>query len=89
MRTPITTREMQLADTIVRLDYEGNVHVETGLITVKQIKDGVVHLFRPYTATADFSCTSGVICTIGYEDFKVEINDQPGQWMLLGRRELK
>lgn len=38
--------------------------------TVKQIEKDTVTLFRPYVATADFSCTGGVICYVGIEEFK-------------------
>ena len=44
--------------------------------TVKQVADGEITLFRPYTATADFTCTSGVICYVGVETFKVPVGDQ-------------
>lgn len=30
-------------------------------------EDGTVNLFRPYTHTADFSYTGGVICYVGIE----------------------
>jgi hypothetical protein len=30
--------------------------------------DGTVNLFRPYTHTADFSYTGGVICYVGIEN---------------------
>lgn len=33
-------------------------------------EDGTVDLFRPYTHTADFSYTGGVICYVGIEDIK-------------------
>lgn len=45
--------------------------------TVSQVhKDGTMDLFRPYTATADFSCagreegSSSVICYVGIEEIK-------------------
>ena len=45
--------------------------------TVSQVhKDGTMDLFRPYTATADFSCagreegSSAVICYVGIEEVK-------------------
>lgn len=44
--------------------------------TVSHIhKDGTVDVFRPYTATADFSCagregSSRVICYVGIEEVK-------------------
>jgi hypothetical protein len=37
--------------------------------TVSQVyEDGTVDLFRPYTHTADFSYTGGVICYVGIEN---------------------
>jgi hypothetical protein len=38
-----------------------------GTATVRQIKNGIVYMDRPYGTSADFSCTSGVICYIGCE----------------------
>lgn len=45
--------------------------------TVSQVhRDGTVDVFRPYTATADFSCagrehgSSSVICYVGIEEVK-------------------
>jgi hypothetical protein len=45
--------------------------------TVSQVhQDGTVDVFRPYTATADFSCagrqegSSSVICYVGIEEVK-------------------
>ena len=40
--------------------------------TVKQIKDGIVTLFRPYVETSDFSHTGGVTCLVGIEEFSIE-----------------
>ena len=86
---PITTNEMRLADTVIRLDQSGYPDLLAGPLTVKQIKDGLVHLFRIYTSTADFSYTGGVICYIGYEDFRVSADDNQDHWLLLARKELK
>lgn len=38
-----------------------------GSATVKQIKDSVLTFFRPYTHTAEFAYTGGVICYVGME----------------------
>ncbi len=42
--------------------------------TVKQKKAGEIHLFRPFTHTASFSYTGGVICYIGISQWT--INDR-------------
>jgi len=42
---------------------------------VKQIKDGLVWFYRPYGTHADFTCTSGVICYIGLEEFSRSVTD--------------
>lgn len=42
-----------------------------GTATVKNITDKEIMLFRPYVHTADFSCSAGVICYIGFEEFTV------------------
>lgn len=54
---------------------------------VKQIKDGMITLFRPYGTTADFSYTAGVITYIGVEDFQVPANEH--KVTLYRRTELK
>ncbi len=55
--------ELRLADTVELFD--GGY----GTATVKNINEkGEITFFRPYVATADFSYTGGVICTIGIEE---------------------
>jgi len=66
----VKAKDLQLGDVIRPFENE------YGFCTVKQIKDGWIELFRPYVHTADFSCTSGVICYIGFEDYKIEANDR-------------
>lgn len=39
----------------------------TSATVCKVNEDGTVNLFRPYTHTADFSYTGGVICYVGIE----------------------
>lgn len=80
----ISTNEMQLAD-VVSPCYSS---MPFGTSTVKQIRNGEVTLFRPYVHTADFSCTSGVICCIGIEEYKVPLHDIK-EYFLLERRSLK
>lgn len=62
-RSPLFLKvsDLRLGD-VVQL-YDGPF----GTATVFQIKDDVVHMERPYGATADFTCTSGVIAYIGHE----------------------
>ena len=84
---PVFAEELRLADRVMRMA-NGEPDLELGIMTVKQIKDGAVHFFRPYTNTADFSCTSGVICYVGVEEFRVAA-DSSSEWFLLRRKELK
>lgn len=74
--------ELQLAD-VVEL-FEGPF----GTGVVKQIRDGMVTIFRPYGASDDFSYTGGVICYVGMEDCKYHI-DSPTKFKVFSRKELK
>lgn len=73
--------ELQLADQVTREN-------TTGVCTVKQINKGMVTFFRPYTHTADFSHTGGVICYVGIEEWNEEIT-RSGDWTLIDRKPLK
>jgi|32_taG_2_1085360.scaffolds.fasta_scaffold46562_3 hypothetical protein len=86
---PVTAAEMQLADRVISTGVDGSPDLSLGISTVKQIKDGVVTLFRPYTHTADFSCTSGVICYVGVEEYQLPLSDERRHWLLLQRKQLK
>lgn len=55
---------------------------------VRQIKDGVVTIFRPYGATADFSYTGGVICYTGTEECEYLI-DSKQNFTVYSRKNLK
>jgi len=77
--------ELQLADTVQLVDNPAAF----SHCTVKQIKDGVVTLFRPYVHTADFSHTGGVICYIGTEEWKIAVTDTRTEFDLIDRKELK
>ena len=76
--------QLQLGDVVRLLSNTGAYSTST----VKQIKDGLITFFRPYVQTADFSCTSGVICYIGIEEFTVPV-DFGGEVELFRRVELK
>jgi hypothetical protein len=54
---------------------------------VKNIKDNLIHLWRPYGTTADFTYTGGVICYTGTEDYTIPANHLEVD--LLERRTLK
>ena len=84
----VNTSELQLGDRIMRLLDSGDPDLEGGVTTVKQIADGKVSLFRPYTHTADFSSTGGVICYVGIEEYNVEL-DRDLKWLLIQRVTLK
>lgn len=84
----VKTNELQLGDRIMRFLDSNEPDLEGGVTTVKQIADGNVSMFRPYTHTADFSSTGGVICYVGIEEYNVEV-DRDIQWLLIQRVTLK
>lgn len=49
---------------------------------VTQIKDGQVHLFRPYVTTADFTYTGGVIPYIGVETMTISLDSKTEVWLI-------
>jgi|Cruoilmetagenom7_1024161.scaffolds.fasta_scaffold125277_2 hypothetical protein len=79
--TLLSNTELQLADVLTR---PGTV----GTVTVKQIDNGMITFYRPYTHTADFSHTGGVICYIGVEEWREEIT-RVGGWTLIERKVLR
>lgn len=79
----VRAADLQLADRIMSIQ-----DPTLGIQTVKQIENGMVTLFRPYTHTADFSYTGGVICYLGFEEYQIYQNS-PAEYVLLERRELK
>ncbi len=81
----ITTSELQLGDTIRRV---GHTMTPWDTTVVVQIKDGMVHLWRPYGHLADFSHTGGVIPYVGFETYSVGQRDSD-QWTLYERKELR
>lgn len=66
----IAYKDLKLGD-VVRLN--GIAAWDTAI--VKQIKDGEVHLFRPYGTTAGFEYTGGVICYTGIEEFSLPASE--------------
>lgn len=87
MQQPIPASELKLADVVIL-----NQHAYS-YATVKQItKRGTdlvnITLFRPYTQTADFSYTGGVICYIGIEEFTITVPDYE-KFIVVERKELK
>ncbi len=81
----VKTSELRIADVVAQRLNGGNPW-STCIVT--QIKDGEVHLFRPYGHTADFSYTGGVISYTGIETYKVEV-DRSIEWTLYERKELR
>ena len=79
----ITVSEMQLADTIRLFDCE-----PYGDATVRQITEEEVLLDRPYTHSADFSYTGGVILYTGIERCTLWKGSKK-LYTLLDRKELK
>lgn len=81
MITKIKAKDLRLGDVIQISD--GAYHTAT----VKQIENGYATLFRPYTHTADFSCTAGVICYVGVENFTIRMDEF--EFILWERKDLK
>lgn len=64
----VKVTELQLAD-VVRLS--DGAYMDA---TVKQITETEVTLLRCYVSACDFSTSSGVICTFGYEEIKFSLD---------------
>jgi len=62
---------------------------QIGVLTVYQIKGGLISFHRPYTHTTDFSTTSGLICYTGVEIFNHPIDDSRYQYELISRKQIK
>jgi len=77
--------DLQLADVVRRDGSSAEAYVT---MTVKQIEKDWVTFFRPFVHTGDFSCTSGVLCYVGIEEFKV-CKSENVEYILLERRQLK
>lgn len=56
--------------------------------TVKQIKDGIITALRVYVQDSERVYSSGLICTIGYEEVTM-FQDSDREVMLLERRALR
>lgn len=59
----VTVEEMKLGDVVEVFDGPWSTAI------VRKIEDGNVTFFRPYGTHADFTCTAGVICYTGTEEF--------------------
>lgn len=44
---------------------------------VSHVGTEAIKLFRPYGTNADFSCTSGVICYVGIEEYSIPRDARP------------
>ena len=83
VRIKVRMRDLKVGD-VIQL-FEGAY----GTATVKQIKDGEVILFRPYTSTADFTYGNNeVICYIGIE-FCTYLVSEEYEYELFARGDLK
>lgn len=69
--TFVPASELQLGD-IISLDFADIVY---DVATVTQIEDGKVTLTRPYLQTSNFTCTSGVIPYLGWEEIIYSLSD--------------
>ena len=85
----IKTCELQIGDTVcAELNDDPMPSRPWSTTFVVQIKDGQVHLWRPYGHTADFSYTGGVVPYIGVEQYQVAFNSET-MWLLFRRKELR
>ena len=81
--------DLRLAD-VVLLENINAYHTATvkSLDVDAEDRRVIIELFRPYTATADFSCGDSVICYVGIEQWKFRA--RPGEmFTVLERKELK
>jgi hypothetical protein len=69
----VTAAELKVGDVVEMFDGPWSTAI------VKQVADNKVHLFRPYGTTADFTCTGGVICYTGIENYSETIADGQGR----------
>ena len=59
----VTAKELRLGDVVQLFDGPyGTAHV-------RNITDTLVTFYRPYGTCTDFSCTAGVICYVGIEEY--------------------
>jgi hypothetical protein len=63
----LKTSELRLGDIVKAFPYDDAFSTAT----VERIDKGLVHFFRPYVHTNDFSYTGGVMCYVGVEHFSV------------------
>jgi hypothetical protein len=82
---PITTYfpDVKLGD-VLRLDFMKGTPFNVGV--VKNIKDGVVSVYRSYIHTSDFAHTGGVTVYQGHEDIYFDRSDETTKISLLERR---
>lgn len=73
--------ELKLGDVIQVLDGP------FGTAIVSKVERDEIKLYRPYGTNADFSCTSGVICYVGIEEFSVP-RSQTKTYFVYDRQEL-
>jgi hypothetical protein len=84
-KSVLNTNELQIGDTVCDAGYESE---PWSTKIVKNVTEKEVTFFRPYGTTADFSCTSGVICYIGLEEYSIP-RDWPSKYTLYHRQNLK
>ncbi len=81
--TMLKASELKLADEVQLFDGA------YGTATVKNItENGEITFFRTYVASADFSYTGGVICTIGIEEVVYHRSDTK-MFKVWNRKDLK
>lgn len=74
--------ELRLGDVIKTFDGPW------GTAIVKNVTEHEVELFRPYGHNADFSMTSGILCYVGIEQYKIP-KDSKMQYEVYRRQEIR
>lgn len=82
----VKANQLQIGDVVRNIDRDGRAGAYMDM-TVRQIKDGYVHFFRPYVHTDNYLHTGGVTCYIGIEEFSVPVTHS-GDFELLRRSEV-
>lgn len=82
---PVSTyfRDVKIGD-VLRLDFMIGAAFNVGV--VKNVKDGLVYVYRSYIHTSDHAYTGGVIVYQGHEDIVVDRNNTSLNISLLERR---
>lgn len=68
----IYPREMRMRDVVSMVCRDQGDGRPWQFCIVKNVTDAYIELYRPYAVSEDFSTTSGVICYMGLEQYRIE-----------------